>query len=148
MLASGGVAMTPRDVSVLKFLRILIVDDDETMRSLLKKMIRRLGAETTEAENAETALAKFQTSQPPINFVLCDWNMPGLSGLDFFNCLKAARPDVPLIMITGRDDLDSVLKARQAGVSAYIVKPVTPQELASKISLLASKIGRPFARVG
>lgn len=140
--------MTPRDVSVLKFLRILIVDDDETMRSLLKKMIRRLGAETTEAENAETALAKFQTSQPPINFVLCDWNMPGLSGLDFFNCLKAARPDVPLIMITGRDDLDSVLKARQAGVSAYIVKPVTPQELASKISLLASKIGRPFARVG
>jgi two-component system, chemotaxis family, chemotaxis protein CheY len=138
--------MTPRDVSVLKFLHILIVDDDETMRSLLKKMVRRLGAETTEAENAEAALAKLQTSQPPINFVLCDWNMPGLSGLDFFNCLKAVGPEVPLIMITGRDDLDSVLKARQAGVSAYIVKPVTPQELASKISLLASKVGHPFAR--
>jgi two-component system chemotaxis response regulator CheY len=85
--------MPPRDVSVLKLLHILIVDDDETMRSLLKKMVRRLGAETTEAEDAETALAKFQTSQPSINFVLCDWNMPGLSGLDFFNCLKGSPPD-------------------------------------------------------
>jgi DNA-binding response OmpR family regulator len=72
--------------------------------------------------------------------------MPGLTGLDFFSYLKAVWPDVPLVMITGRDDLDSVLKARRAGVWAYVVKPVTPQELASKISLFASKAGSAFAR--
>jgi two-component system, chemotaxis family, chemotaxis protein CheY len=138
--------MPSSDFLVLKPFHILIIDDDEAMRDLLKKMVRRRGAQATEAENAEAAWEKLQNSQPSINFVLCDWNMPGLSGLDFFSCLKAIKPDVPLLMITGRDDLDSVLKARKAGVPAYIVKPVTQQELISKISTLGAKTGRPSAR--
>jgi CheY-like chemotaxis protein len=56
--------MTPKDVSLPKLLHILIVDDDETMRSLLRKTVQRLGAQTTEAENAETALQKVHNSQP------------------------------------------------------------------------------------
>jgi two-component system, chemotaxis family, chemotaxis protein CheY len=127
----------PGTLSGLKHLHVLIVDDDETMRNLLSKMLQRSGAATVEAATAEHAWTTLSSTGSPINFVLCDWNMPGLSGLDFFKMLKAVRPTMPLIMITGRDDLDSILTARRAGVPAYIVKPVTHSELIAKINLLA-----------
>lgn len=104
------------------------------MRTLLRRALiaQKVGG-VTEAASAEEALQALQSPENEINLILCDWNLPHISGLEFSRVLKSQKPIMPIVMITGRGDAGSVGIARGAGIDGYIVKPVTPRELIEKI---------------
>lgn len=118
-----------------KNIKILIVDDFATMRKVIRNILKQLSYENiVEAEDGMVAL-KILKSQK-IDFVICDWNMPNMTGLEL---LKAVRADsdlttTPFLMVTAEALQENVVAAVKAGVSNYIVKPFTAEILNEKIS--------------
>jgi two-component system chemotaxis response regulator CheY len=114
-------------------MKFLIVDDSATMRRIVANSLQRIGfQEFEEAGDGMQALAAFN---PSFGFVITDWNMPNMGGLDFVKALRE-RPDgkeVPILMVTTRSVKEDILLAAQAGVNNYVVKPFTPQVLKEKI---------------
>ena len=119
-------------------MKFLVVDDSATMRRIVINSLQRIGYnDTVEAGDGQEALAKFDAS---IGFVITDWNMPNMSGLDLTRALRAY-PDgksVPILMVTTRSVKEDIIAAVQAGVNNYIVKPFTPQVLKEKIDAVLS----------
>jgi two-component system chemotaxis response regulator CheY len=119
---------------------VMIVDDDQTMRMLIRRMLGRMKiTNLLEADGGEQALQQLERSTGPCDLIICDWNMPGMSGLELFDRVHALKPTLPFLMLTGRADAGSVITAKKAGVPAYIVKPISPDELKTKISFLLAK---------
>lgn len=114
-------------------MKFLVVDDSVTMRRIIVNSLQRIGySQTVEAGDGEEALNQFDSS---VNFVITDWNMPNMSGIDFARALRA-RPDgkqVPILMVTTRSMREDILAAVEAGVNNYILKPFTPPTLKEKI---------------
>ncbi|MEP6619837.1 MAG: response regulator [bacterium] len=114
-------------------MKFLVVDDSVTMRRIIVNSLQRIGySQTVEAGDGEEALNQFDSS---IQFVITDWNMPNMSGIDFARALRA-RPDgkqVPILMVTTRSMREDILAAVEAGVNNYILKPFTPPTLKEKI---------------
>jgi two-component system chemotaxis response regulator CheY len=122
-------------------LRFLVVDDFSTMRRIVKNFLNDLGyTSIEEADDGKTALPILQ--QGNIDFLVTDWNMPGMPGLDL---LKAVRADpklakLPVLLVTAEAKREQIVEAAQAGVNGYVVKPFTAQTLKEKIEkILASK---------
>ncbi len=116
-------------------MKILIVEDSPTMRRIVQNTLKRLGYEDVEeAEDGVEALAVLGNN--PIEFIITDWNMPKMNGLDFIKRVKAHTDyaKVPILMVTTRSVEQDVVAALQAGASNYIVKPFTPQVLKEKIN--------------
>jgi two-component system chemotaxis response regulator CheY len=114
-------------------MKFLIVDDSATMRRIVANSLQRIGfQEFEEAGNGVEALAAFNDS---FDFVITDWNMPNMGGLDFVKALreKPEGKSVPVLMVTTRSVKEDILQAAQAGVNNYVVKPFTPQVLKEKI---------------
>jgi DNA-binding response OmpR family regulator len=123
-------------------LNVLVVDDDASMRTLVCRMLKRFKiGQITEAAGGEQALERLSAAPDAFNIVICDWNMPGMSGMDLFKQVHASRPKLPFLMLTGRADLESVVAAKAAGVHGYVIKPIAPAELKTKISFLLSNDG-------
>ncbi len=76
-----------------------------------------------------------------VDLVLCDWNMPGMSGLDFLRQVRSVGLEIPFLMVTGRADKESVIEAKDAGVSAYIAKPFSQTQLEAKLRILVARKG-------
>jgi two-component system chemotaxis response regulator CheY len=134
-----------RDVSAtsLSDLRVLLVDDNGSVRTLTRQLLRRMSVTSIrEAEDGNTALEIFRATPMSFDLVICDWNMPALSGMDVCKQVRAERPDLPFLLVTGRSDPDSVIVAKEIGVSAYITKPFSPQELKGKISTIVERLNR------
>jgi two-component system chemotaxis response regulator CheY len=114
-------------------MKFLVVDDSATMRRIVINSLQRIGyKDVAEAGDGRDALDRFD---PSINFIITDWNMPTMSGIDFVRTLRS-RPDggsVPVLMVTTRSVKEDILAAIEAGVNNYIVKPFTPQVLKEKI---------------
>ena len=114
-------------------MKFLVVDDSATMRRIVVNSLSRIGFDQCiEAGDGAEALDSFDGS---VDFVITDWNMPNMSGLDFVKSLRA-RDDgkkVPILMVTTRSVREDIVLAAQAGVNNYIVKPFTPQVLKDKI---------------
>jgi two-component system, chemotaxis family, chemotaxis protein CheY len=114
-------------------MKFLVVDDSATMRRIVVNSLGRIGFDKcVEAGDGTEALDSFD---PSVDFVITDWNMPNMSGLDFVRTLRA-RDDgkkVPILMVTTRSVREDIVQAAQAGVNNYIVKPFTPQVLKEKI---------------
>jgi two-component system, chemotaxis family, chemotaxis protein CheY len=114
-------------------MKFLVVDDSATMRRILVNSLQRIGyVDFVEAGDGQEALAKFDAS---IGFVITDWNMPNMSGLDLARSLRAHADgkSVPILMVTTRSVKEDIIAAIEAGVNNYIVKPFTPQLLKEKI---------------
>jgi two-component system chemotaxis response regulator CheY len=114
--------------------RFLIVDDMSTMRKIIRIILAQLGyTNVDEAENGKEALAKLRTGN--YQFVLLDWNMPEMDGLETLKAIRADEKlkDIPVIMVTAEAKKENVLTAIQAGANNYIVKPFTPEVLKEKI---------------
>lgn len=117
-----------------KDLRFLVVDDFSTMRRIIKNLLHDLGyANVTEADDGNTALPILQ--QGNIDFLITDWNMPGMPGLDL---LKAVRSDpklkaMPVLMLTAEAKREQIVEAAQAGVNGYVIKPFTAVTLKEKL---------------
>ncbi|NOX09878.1 MAG: chemotaxis protein CheY [Gammaproteobacteria bacterium] len=124
-----------------KGMKILIVDDFSTMRRIIKNLLRDLGFDnTTEADDGATALPILQAGG--IEFLVTDWNMPGMTGLDL---LKAVRADpklasLPVLMVTAEQKREQIIEAAQSGVNGYIVKPFTAVTLKEKIDKIFERI--------
>jgi DNA-binding NtrC family response regulator len=118
-------------------LSILVVDDDEDMRKLICAMLKRMNVNlVTEAQNGEEALERISAARAPFSIVICDWEMPRISGIDLFKQVHATYPELPFLMLTGRSDLESVVAAKKAGIMGYLVKPISPLQLRTKIAAL------------
>jgi two-component system chemotaxis response regulator CheY len=117
-----------------KDLRFLVVDDFSTMRRIIKNLLHDLGyANVTEADDGNTALPILQAGG--IDFLITDWNMPGMPGLDL---LKAVRADanlkaMPVLMLTAEAKREQIVEAAQAGVNGYVIKPFTAVTLKEKL---------------
>ncbi|HHH48731.1 MAG TPA: chemotaxis protein CheY [Gammaproteobacteria bacterium] len=124
-----------------KNMKILIVDDFSTMRRIIKNLLRDLGfSNTQEADDGLTALPMLQAGG--FDFLVTDWNMPGMQGIDL---LKAVRADaelasLPVLMVTAEQKREQIIEAAQAGVNGYIVKPFTAQTLKEKIDKIFERI--------
>ncbi len=121
-------------------IKILVVDDFSTMRKVIKNLLKQAGFKNVaEAEDGVAAL-KVLKSQP-VDFVISDWNMPNMTGLEF---LKAVRADselssLPFLMVTAEALKDNIVLAVKAGVSNYVVKPFTAEVLNQKIEKILEK---------
>lgn len=118
-------------------LKILAVDDSPTMRRIIINTLKRAGySEVLEAKDGKEALAKIKVED--INFVITDWNMPEMNGLELVKYLRATEEysDMPILMVTTRSVKDDILEAMKAGVNNYIVKPFTPETLKEKIQYI------------
>lgn len=125
--------------SPLENLTILLIEDDESMRTLVGRMLSRLKIKVIAAEDGQSGLQALEAATHPVDLIICDWNMPGMSGMEVFEQVRARRPDLPFLLLTGRADLDSVASAKKAGIAGYIVKPISLPELKAKLSFLARK---------
>ena len=122
-------------------IRFLVVDDFSTMRRIIKNFLNDLGYNNiAEADDGKTALPALKAGD--VDFLITDWNMPGMPGLDL---LKAVRGDaklakLPVLMLTAEAKREQIIEAAQAGVSGYVIKPFTAATLKEKIDkILASK---------
>lgn len=124
-----------------KNMKILIVDDFSTMRRIVKNLLGELGfSNTVEADDGNSALPILK--QGGIDFLVTDWNMPGMTGLDL---LKNIRSDeklktLPVLMVTAESKREQIIEAAQAGVNGYIVKPFTAATLREKIDKIFERI--------
>ncbi len=124
-----------------KQMKILIVDDFSTMRRIIKNLLRDLGyTNTSEADDGKTALPLLQGGG--FDFLVTDWNMPGMTGIEL---LKEVRADsklssLPVLMVTAEAKRDQIVEAATAGVNGYVVKPFTAAALKEKIEKIFERI--------
>jgi len=125
-----------------KNMKVLVVDDFSTMRRIVKNLLRDLGfTNIQEADDGSTALPMLQNGD--FDFVVTDWNMPGMQGIDL---LKAIRADqrlahIPVLLITAEAKKEQIVMAAQAGVNGYIVKPFTAATLKAKLNKIFERLG-------
>jgi two-component system chemotaxis response regulator CheY len=120
--------------------KFLVVDDSVTMRRIVVNTLKALGYNKyVEAEHGRDALEKLD-SDGEINFVITDWNMPVMSGLELTKAIRNNEKvkTLPILMVTTRGVKEDIVQALQAKVSNYVVKPFTPQILKDKIDLILS----------
>ena len=124
-----------------KNMKILIVDDFSTMRRIIKNLLQDLGfTNTQEADDGNTALPMLKSGD--FDFLVSDWNMPGMTGIDL---LRAVRADpnlasLPVLMVTAESKREQIIEAAQAGVNGYVVKPFTAATLKEKIEKIFERV--------
>ena len=121
--------------------RILAVEDDERIRSAVKLALEDEGWAVDEAESGEEAIEMFQRSNP--NVVLIDIMLPGIDGFELCRSLRRTS-DVPIVMVTARNDTHDVVAGLEAGADDYLTKPFAPKELSARIRALLRR-ARPSA---
>lgn len=115
-------------------MKIMVVDDMSTMRRIVRNVLKQIGfTNVEEAENGKEALDKLKTE--PYGFVVSDWNMPVMTGIDMLRAIRAdgTLKDIPVLMVTAEAQKENIVEAVQAGVSNYIVKPFTAEALQEKM---------------
>jgi len=122
-------------------MKILIVDDFSTMRRIIKNLLVELGfSNIVEADDGKTALPIVQAGG--IDFLVTDWNMPGMTGLDLLKNVRAdeATKDMPILMVTAEAKKEQIVEAAQSGVNGYIIKPFTAKTLKEKVDKIFERI--------
>jgi two-component system chemotaxis response regulator CheY len=116
-------------------MKILVVDDFPTQRKLIKRTLLALGFENVvEATDGVDALEKLQSDQE-VEFIICDWHMPKMMGIDLLRTLRADDKyrRMPFLMVTAETKKENIIEAARAGVSNYIAKPFTVEALQEKM---------------
>ena len=128
---------------------VLIVDDDPTQRRLLQAVIEKSGFSTLQADNGDTALdMALSPDGSNIHVMMLDLVMPGRGGMETLEELNAKRPDLPVIVLTGKGSIDTVVKAMQMGARDFVVKPASPERIivsirnALEVNTLVSEVKR------
>lgn len=125
-----------------KDIKILVVDDFSTMRRIIKNLLRDLGFNNViEADDGKTALPILQ--QGGVQFLVTDWNMPGMTGIDLVRAVRAdpKLAGMPILMVTAEAKREQIIAAAQAGVNGYVIKPFTAAVLKEKIDKIFERIG-------
>ncbi len=122
-------------------MKILVVDDFATMRRIIKNILKQLGyANADEADDGVSALVKLRGSK--FDFVITDWNMPNMSGLELVKEIRKdeALKGLPILMVTAEALKENIIEAVKAGVSNYVVKPFTPEVMKEKIDKIFASL--------
>jgi two-component system chemotaxis response regulator CheY len=125
-----------------KNMKILVVDDFSTMRRIIKNLLKDLGfANIQEADDGNTALPMLQ--QGDFDFVVTDWNMPGMQGIDLLRAIRADAnlKHIPVLMVTAEAKKEQIVAAAQAGVNGYVIKPFTAGTLKEKLAKIFERLG-------
>lgn len=117
---------------------VLIVDDSRAIRRILGTTIRELGFEVAEAANGQEALDRLEDMDQPVRFMLVDWNMPKMNGLDFVLKVRENKrfAESSILMVTTETAVDQMVKALDAGANEYVMKPFTKEIIEDKLRLL------------
>lgn len=119
-------------------MKIMLVDDSQTMRNVEKKVLTQLGyTDTVEACDGQDALSKVGAAKPDL--ILLDWNMPNMDGLTFLKKFRETDKATKVLMVTTEAEKSRVMEAIKAGVNNYVVKPFTPESLGGKIQEVLGK---------
>ena len=122
-------------------MKILVVDDFSTMRRIIKNLLKELGfSHIEEADDGTTALPMLK--QGHFDFLVTDWNMPGMTGIDLLKAVRAdpALAQLPVLMVTAEAKREQIIMAAQAGVNGYIVKPFNGPTLKEKIDKIFERV--------
>jgi two-component system chemotaxis response regulator CheY len=120
----------------------LVVDDFPTMRRIVRSLLKELGfTNVDEAEDGQDALNKLRAGK--FEFVVSDWNMPNLDGLEMLKEIRQddALKDLPVLMVTAEAKKENIIAAAQAGANGYVVKPFTAATLEEKLNKIFDKLG-------
>ncbi len=123
-----------------KNMSILVVDDFSTMRKIVRNCLGQLGFKNiTEADDGKNAWDKLQANE--FKFIISDWNMPNMMGIDLLRTVRGSdkHKTLPFLMVTAEAQKENVIEAAKAGVSNYIIKPFTSEQLQSKMEAIFSK---------
>ena len=118
-----------------KNMKILIVDDFSTMRRIIRNILKQLEyVDVEEAEDGSVAFEKLKEAD--YDFVITDWNMPNMTGLDLLKEIRANEKlkDLKILLVTAEAEKENIIQAAQAGVNDYVVKPFTADVLEQKIN--------------
>jgi two-component system chemotaxis response regulator CheY len=123
-------------------MKVLVVDDFSTMRRIIKNLLRDLGfTNIHEADDGSTAWPMLQGGD--FDFVVTDWNMPGMQGIDLLKNIRAdaSLAHIPVLLVTAEAKKEQIVMAAQAGVNGYIVKPFTAATLKGKLDKIFERLG-------
>ena len=115
--------------------KVLSVDDSSIIRKIIRSSVEVLNYSLLEASSGNEALSILLKEHESIKFILLDWNMPGMNGLEFLRIIKKDNVyrNIPVMMVTTEGEKDNIVKAVQAGVANYLLKPFTSEELTKKV---------------
>lgn len=120
--------------------RVLVVEDDTEAMTLLRQMLNSMGIDQViaakDGKEAQDLLGACDEIGDLVDLIICDWNMPKMTGLDLLRQVRTVSADIPFLMVTGASDEANVLDARSSGVTAYIVKPFSHEQLEKKLSVI------------
>ena len=125
-----------------KNMNILVVDDFSTMRRIVKNLLVEIGfSNIEEADDGQTALPILENGG--IDFLVTDWNMPGMAGIDLLRAVRAnpALSSLPVLMVTAEAKREQIMEAAEAGVNGYVVKPFTAETLQEKVDKVFARLG-------
>jgi two-component system, chemotaxis family, chemotaxis protein CheY len=126
-----------------KNMKILVVDDFPTMRRIVRNLLKELGyGNVDEAEDGQAGLARLRGGG--FEFVISDWNMPNLDGLEMLKQIRAdaTLSHLPVLMVTAESKKENIIAAAQAGASGYVVKPFTAATLEEKLAKILEKMAK------
>ncbi|WP_347274864.1 response regulator [Candidatus Kuenenia sp.] len=115
--------------------KVLIIDDSSVMRKMIQRNIQQSGLivdSFVEAGDGKEALAKI-AADSSIDLILCDWNMPNMTGIEFVKALRGSGNQTPIVMCTTEGSDAKVVEATGSGANGYITKPFTPDQLKTKL---------------
>lgn len=126
-----------KPVESLGDLTVLAVDDVKEARDLLRLMLKDIGVnQIFTASDGKEALDFLSECETMINVIICDWNMPRVTGLEILRQVRTVDPDIPFLMATGVSDNESVEVAKGDGVTGYLVKPYSAEQLEKKLKFI------------
>ena len=126
-----------------KSMKILVVDDFPTMRRIVRNLLKELGySNVDEAEDGAAGLSRLQGGG--FEFVISDWNMPNMDGLEMLKRIRAdaSLSHLPVLMVTAESKKENIIAAAQAGASGYVVKPFTAATLDEKLTKILEKMAK------
>lgn len=125
-----------------KNMKFLVVDDFSTMRRIVRNLLKELGfTNVDEAEDGVVALQKLKGGG--FEFVVSDWNMPNMTGIELLRAIRAdaTLKHLPVMMVTAEAKKENIIEAAQAGANGYVVKPFTAATLEEKLNKIFEKLG-------
>ena len=125
----------------ISWLNILVVDDEPQVMRTVREMLRDMGiTQAFSAKDGREALEFLGDFDEDLHVVIADWNMPRMTGIELLTQVRTVDPEIAFLLLTGRADRDSVMEAKQQGVSAYLRKPFSSEQLRAKLVIVSKQI--------
>jgi two-component system chemotaxis response regulator CheY len=119
-------------------MKAMVVDDSRAIRLILTRILSQLGFEVSQAASGNEALTLLPTQGDQLTLILVDWNMPGISGLEFVRQVRcdSSLASVVIVMVTTETEIEQMVIALEAGANEYVMKPFTKEIIEDKLCLL------------